>query len=51
MISDDLITLIVIDKFGDGFPAAWCISIHIDTNSLTIFYQTIKANVGEISPP
>lgn len=45
-----LITLMVIDEFGEGFPVAWCISKHVDTSALIDFFQAIKDNVGEITP-
>ena len=34
-----LITVLVIDKFGEGYPAAWCISNKEDTNVLVIFLR------------
>ena len=45
-----LTTVVVIDEYGEGFPAAWCISSHIDTNTLRKFFEVIKKNVGEIQP-
>lgn len=45
-----LTTLLVVDEYGEGFPVAWCISTHIDTNSISKFFDVIKNNVGNISP-
>ena len=45
-----LTTVVVIDEYGEGFPAAWCISSHIDTNTLRTFFEAIKKNIGEIQP-
>ena len=43
-------TLMVIDEFGEGFPTAWCVSSHIDSDTLKKFFQAVKANVGELEP-
>ena len=40
----------VIDKFGEGFPTAWCVSSHIDCSTLAGFFQAVKANVRELYP-
>ena len=45
-----LTTLLVVDEYGEGFPVAWCISTHIDTNSMSKFFDVIKDNVGNLSP-
>ena len=45
-----LTTLMVIDEFGEGFPTAWCVSSHIDSDTLKKFFQAVKANVGELEP-
>ena len=45
-----LITLMVIDEFGEGFQTAWRVSSHIDSDTLKRFFQAVKANVGELKP-
>ena len=45
-----LTTLMVIDEFGEGFPTAWCVSSHVDSNTLEKFFQAIKTNLGELNP-
>ena len=42
-----LITVIVIDEYGEGYPVAWCIS---DLALLQHFFSSIKSRVGMISP-
>lgn len=41
-----LTSVLVVDEFGEGFPAAWCITNHEDFSSLCIFYKEIK-NCGK----
>ena len=43
-----LITVLVIDKFGEGYPAAWCISNKEDTNVLVIFFERLKTLCGNV---
>ena len=45
-----LITIIVVDEYGEGFPVAWCISNREDGLLLINFFNAIKHRVGEISP-
>ena len=45
-----LITILVIDEYGEGFPAGWCISNKEDHILLTNFYRHIRKNVGIILP-
>lgn len=45
-----LTTLLVVDEYGEGFPVAWCISSHIDTESITKFFGAVKENVGILNP-
>ena len=45
-----LITIIVIDEFGEGYPVAWCISNRTDLSLLLHFYSAIKNKVGCINP-
>ena len=43
-----LITVLVIDEFGEGYPAAWCISNKEDTNVLIIFFERLKTLFGNV---
>ena len=45
-----LITVMVIDEYGEGFPVAWCISNREDQLLLINFFNALKQNVGNISP-
>ena len=42
-----LITVMVIDEYGEGFPMAWCISNREDHPLLLIFYTSLVS--GEVS--
>ena len=44
-----LTALLVIDEFGEGFLAAWCISNHEDVTTMCTFFSEIKKNTGTIS--
>ena len=46
----NLITIVVIDEYGEGFPVAWCISNREDHTLLQIFYNEIKQKVGMLTP-
>ena len=43
-----LTTVLVIDKFGQGFPVAWCLSSQEDYTTMTIFFNEIKNNCGVV---
>ena len=45
-----LITVIVIDEYGEGFPVAWCISNSEDQLLLVNFFNALKMRVGVIKP-
>ena len=45
-----LITVVVIDEFGEGFPAAWCISNIEGQFLLTNFFRALKSRVRSVSP-
>ncbi len=45
-----LITVVVIDDYGEGFPVAWCISNREDQNIMLSFFQEIKKRVGTLTP-
>ena len=45
-----LITVIVIDEYGEGFPVAWCISNREDQLLLINFFNALRTRVGLIEP-
>ncbi len=45
-----LITVLVIDEFGEGVPVAWAISNREDTNSLSIFLKQLRLRSGDLKP-
>ena len=45
-----LISIIVVDDYGEGLPVAWAISNHEDTYVLLHFLQALKTKVNEIHP-
>ena len=45
-----LITVLVIDIFGEGAPAAWAISNKEDTATLSVFLKHMKSRSGDINP-
>ena len=45
-----LITVLVIDELGEGFPVAWCYSNKEDSTLLTNFFQHLKEHVGSVQP-
>ena len=46
----NLITIIVVDEYGEGYPVAWCVSNREDQVLLQVFYNSIKKKVGMFSP-
>ena len=46
----NLITLVVIDEYGEGIPVAWMLSNREDTISLLPFFEAIKGSSGVITP-
>ena len=40
----NLITIIVVDEYGEGYPVAWCVSNREDQVILQVFYNSIKKN-------
>ena len=44
-----LTTILVIDEFGQGLPAGWCLSSHEDFTTMTIFFKEIKKNCGLVN--
>ena len=45
-----LISLIVVDEFGEGFPAGWCFSNKEDKTLLVNFFTHLKSRSGNIGP-
>ena len=45
-----LITMLVVDEYGEGLPVAWCLSTREDEAIVTTFFQHIKQKVGLMSP-
>ncbi len=39
-----LISIVVVDEFGEGFPVAWCFSNREDKILLMNFFQPLKAS-------
>ena len=46
----NLITLVVIDEYGEGIPVSWMLSNREDTISLIPFFEAIKCSSGVITP-
>ena len=45
-----LITVLVMDEYGEGVPVAWALSNREDQAALVEFFRAIKARVGNLSP-
>jgi hypothetical protein len=45
-----LITLMIIDDFGEGIPVAWAISTREDTGVLKVFFNALMLKAGPIVP-
>ncbi len=45
-----LITIIVVDEFGEGYPVAWCLSNRTDFPLLASLFEAIKNRIGVIMP-
>ena len=50
MYTFNLLTVIVIDEYGEGIPVAWTISNREDSLTLIQFLKAIKERVGSLSP-
>ena len=50
MYDFNLITLLVVDEFGEGIPVAWAISNREDVTLLVQFLSSIKKRTGTINP-
>ena len=45
-----LISILVIDEFGEGFPVGWCLSNREDHILLKNYFCHLRSNTGPISP-
>ena len=45
-----LISILVVDELGEGFPVGWCFSNKEDQATLGNFFATVKANTGLVDP-
>lgn len=45
-----LISVIVIDEFGEGYPVSWCLSNRTDLSLVVKFFKAIKERNGPIMP-
>ena len=45
-----LVTILVIDEYGEGLPVAWMISNREDAMALNVFFTTIKNACGMVTP-
>ena len=45
-----LISVLVVDEYGEGFPASWCIANHENKVMLMNFFSHLKLHVGNIHP-
>ena len=45
-----LITLLVVDEFGEGCPVVWCLSNRTDLYAIIDFLMAVRNNVGNITP-
>ena len=45
-----LITVVVIDKYGEGIPVAWILSNREDAMAINSFFTTLKEACGIILP-
>ena len=45
-----LVTVLVVDDFGEGIPVGWLITNKEDTGSLTHFFHCLYARTGSITP-
>ncbi len=45
-----LVTILVVDEFGEGYPVGWCLSNCEDVLVLEQFFRAIKQKTGPITP-
>ena len=46
----NLITALVVDEFGEGYPVAWCLCNRTAQYILIDFLMAVRQNVGQITP-
>ena len=45
-----LISILIVDEYGEGFPVGWCISNREDQFLLINFFNAIKRRIGVVTP-
>ncbi len=50
MYDFNLLTVVVLDEYGEGIPVAWMLSNREDSMVLIEFFKVIKQRVGSLSP-
>jgi hypothetical protein len=45
----NLITVVIVDEYGEGYPVAWCMSNREDVTLLKNVYNAVKLNMGDIN--
>ena len=45
-----LISILVVDEYGEGFPVAWCLSNRQDEFLLTNLFEAVRKRVGSCVP-
>ena len=45
-----LVTVLVTDEFGEGYPVGWCLSNREDQFVLQHFFNAMKEKIGDITP-
>lgn len=45
-----LITVVIVDEYGEGFPVAWCVTNREDQFLLMNFFHALRKRVGNITP-
>ena len=45
-----IISILVVDEYGEGFPVAWCLSNRQDEFLLTNFFEAVRNRVGKCVP-
>ena len=44
-----LISVVVVDEYGEGFPCGWCISNKQDGAVSTLLFKYLRQKTGEIN--
>ncbi len=45
-----LITLMIVDEYREGFPVAWCLSNRTDETALIVYFKSLQEQVKTIVP-